>query len=253
MKHIPYLPKLSDYKGMFKTGCIIFDPAHGQDTPGKCSPDNKHKEWLWSRQHIEPVFNFFDKAKAGLGFDCIYPFQGIKTEPGLRVRVNVYNDIAKNYDFTWVLSPHNDALKNPPAFWKGKGGFTLYSDRGETMADTIINFIGDIMKSELPHETFRFDHGLSKGETVRDKDREANFTVIHGYYIEGSKGRKTLVPAEYIGVLIENLFMDIVDNLIKLQSPEWNKKLQEVYIYMILKVFNEIGLTNMIDQVTVKP
>lgn len=251
MYPIPFKRTLAEYKGLFKTGCIIFDPAHGINVNGKASPDGEHKEYLWSRNFIEPLYSFFSKLQ-NLGFDVLYPLEGIKTEPGLAVRVNTYNDISDNYDFTWVLSPHNDALKTPPAFWEGPGGFTLYSDRGETMADTIINFVGDIMKKELPEETFRFDYGLSRGETVRDKDREADFTILHGYYTR-ENGRKVLTPARYQGTLFENLFMDIKHNLIKLQTDSWNQKLVDVYIYFILKVFNEIGLHNMIDQVTVKP
>lgn len=29
---------------------IILDPGHGRLTPGKCSPDHRLEEWLWTRQ-----------------------------------------------------------------------------------------------------------------------------------------------------------------------------------------------------------
>lgn len=247
MIKIPYLKTLTEYKGMFETACLVLDPAHGEDVPGKRSPDEKHREYLWSRQRIEAILSVLDKAK-NKGFDIEVPFKDEINEPGLRTRVNTYNDLANDYDLVIVLSIHNDALKNPPAFWSGPGGFTFFTDRGETMADTVVNFMGDIFKQALPRERFRFDYALSKGETVKDKDREANFTVIHGYGKEPNH-----VPAKYVGILIENNFMDVGDDLMKLMSPDWNKELEFVYIDTIFRIFREIGMINYINHVTIKP
>jgi len=247
MIKIPYYKTLKQYAGLFESACLILDPAHGKNVPGKRSPDKKHLECLWSRDRIKGIASVLDKA-SNKGFDLEIPFRDEMNEPGLSKRVNVYNELTHSYDVVITISLHNDALKNPPAFWSGPGGFTFYTDRGETMADTVVDFIGDIFKSSLPRERFRFDHGLGSGEKVRDKDREANFAVIHGY---GKK--QNFVPAKYIGILIENNFMDVKGDLIKLMSPDWNKELEFVYIDSIFKIFREIGMTNYIDPVTFKP
>ena len=28
---------------------VLIDNGHGSDTPGKCSPDGRHREYLWAR------------------------------------------------------------------------------------------------------------------------------------------------------------------------------------------------------------
>jgi len=35
----------------------ILDPAHGANTPGKRSPDGKHREYKWSREIISMILN----------------------------------------------------------------------------------------------------------------------------------------------------------------------------------------------------
>ena len=37
---------------MKKNITIILDPAHGEDVPGKRSPDGVHREYRWSRDRV---------------------------------------------------------------------------------------------------------------------------------------------------------------------------------------------------------
>lgn len=246
MIDVPYFKTLKEYKGLFKSGCLVFDPAHGEDVAGKRSPDGKHREYKWSRERIENIIDLLT-ATLNPGFMIKSPYLDEINEPGIVKRVKSYNEITKVYDLCVMLSLHNDALRNPPAFWSGPGGFTFFTDRGETMADTIVDFMGDIFKTSLPAENFRFDYGLGKGEKVRDKDREADFMVIHGY-----KSGKKLIKAKYAGILIENNFMDVRADLKKLQDTGWNKELEFVYFDAVMQVFREVGLANYIDPVTIK-
>ena len=32
---------------------VLIDNGHGSNTAGKCSPDGKHREYLWARQFAE--------------------------------------------------------------------------------------------------------------------------------------------------------------------------------------------------------
>lgn len=34
---------------------IFLDPAHGSNVKGKCSPDNSHREYLWSRERVRNI------------------------------------------------------------------------------------------------------------------------------------------------------------------------------------------------------
>jgi len=245
MKEVPYFKELKNYAGMFKSACVVFDPAHGEDVAGKRSPDGKHREYKWSRERIEGIIDLLNKLK---GFMIKSPFLDEPKEPGLVKRVKTYNEICGVYDLVIMLSLHNDALKNPPAFWSGPGGFTFFTDRGETMADTIVDYMGNVFKESLPKETFRFDYALGPNEKIKDKDREADFMVIHGY-----KSGNKLIKAKYAGILIENNFMDVRTDLAKLMDKDWNKALEFVYFDSIARVMREIGLTNYINPVTVKP
>lgn len=231
-----------------KSLCIILDPAHGQDVAGKRSPDGKYQEWKGSRNLIESIKDEIKNIKSP-NWTLAFPYKYENNEPGLRARVKEYNDIAKDYDLTIVISLHNDAFKNPPEWWKSKGGFTFFTSRGETEADPICTFIGEKLQLLLKKETFRFDYGLTKLEKNKDLDREANFTVITGFNI----GRSNEVKANYAGILIENLFMDIKENYDKLMDPEWNKKLKDAYVITLLLLATELGFDNCIDAVTVKP
>lgn len=224
---------------------IALDPAHGLDTEGKRSPDGKHIEAVWSRERINEIIDLATSLKSK-EWDLLCPFISNRNEPGLIRRVDTYNDIANDYDLLIVLSLHNDALKNPPAWWSGKGGFTLFTSRGETVADPLCTLIGESLAEGLENEHFRFDFGLSRNETEVDLDREANFTVITGY----GKGDKR-VSAKYAGILIENLFMDIKSNYEKLTSPEWNKNLVEVYVGTLLTVATKLGFDNYIGEIKV--
>lgn len=34
---------------------LIFDPPHGEETPGKRSPDGLHREWKWGRERLKEL------------------------------------------------------------------------------------------------------------------------------------------------------------------------------------------------------
>ena len=42
---------------------VILDPAHGKNSPGKRSPDQRHKEYFWSRGRIAEIVNEILKVK----------------------------------------------------------------------------------------------------------------------------------------------------------------------------------------------
>lgn len=219
------------------------DPAHGLNVSGKASPDGLFKECVWSRMIIENIIGELTDVKNG-SWSLTSPLLNNPNEIGIANRVGLYNEMSDDYDLFIMLSLHVDAFKNPPAWWGGPGGFTLFTSRGETIADPICTNIGLSLKKHMPEENFRFDYGLSKGEKMRDLDREANFGVIYGYKRNGK-----LVKTKYAGILIENNFMDVPDNYQKLTNKSWNDKLQGAYVYTILNLMTDLGFENFIDPV----
>lgn len=239
MKQPLYKKTLPEYSGLFKTGCLILDPAHGIDVAGKRSPDEKLLEYEWSRERIDGIIKLLS-PNGGRNFMITSPFLTDIYEPGLLNRVKTYNKIADNYDFCLMLSLHNDAFKTPPAFWNGPGGFTFFTDQGEKISDNIVDVMGDVFQKSLPQENFRFDYALGPGEKIKDKDKEADFMVIHGYRSAGK-----FLPIHYAGILIENNFMDVQADLNKLLDPLWNHNLEIVYFNAIMRVFNLLGIVKL--------
>lgn len=190
--------------------------------PGKSSPDGIHQEWKWSRQRIQSLFISFESSSKG--FDLAVPFLDSDEEPGLRTRVDRYNQLADSYKRTIMISLHNDAFTGD---WSSPSGFTIFTSRGDTDADIYATQIGIELKKRLPDERWRWDFGLSEGELTRDLDREANFTVLAGYKNN---------PTRYDGILIENLFMTNKDDVKKLQDPRWNINLEDAYFIAIMKL-----------------
>jgi N-acetylmuramoyl-L-alanine amidase len=226
------------------TALLILDPAHGKDVPGKRSPDGKHEEWKWSRQRISSIF--YDLETAAKGFDVAVPYLRFDNEPGLRQRVDYYNYLADQYDTTIMISLHNDAFGQG---WTTPQGFTIFTSRGDTMADQYATTIGLEMKRMLPDERWRFDYGLGPDEIARDLDREANFAVLAGYKIENR-----WEPTRYDGILIENLFMSNPQDVDKLQSDKWNQRLEEVYFLAIMKLMADLGKAPQVfPEATIKP
>ena len=166
--------------------CLILDVAHGADVPGKKSVDGVFHEYEWSRERVKDIYRAL--MDFNLPFDFYAPFMSWRNEPGLRHRVDVYNERAAPYKDTIMLSLHVDAFKGE--WWNGTG-FSFFTNRIENIADKLANVMGDVWKAELPYERVRKNR-------QKDVSKDKNFTVIWGY----NKGEK-YAPANYHGILIE--------------------------------------------------
>ncbi len=208
-----------------KEACLILDVAHGESTLFKASPNNVFREWRWSRDRVRDIFEALMDFK--LPFDVYAPFLSWKDEPGLRKRVDVYNERAEPFKDTIMLSLHVDAFKGK--WWDGTG-FSFFTNRQENMADELANVMGRVWEKELPDERIRRNR---PGDTSKDKD----FTVIWGYRKSGVH-----VPIKYHGILIENLFMDNkADVYTKLTDDKWNTRLVDTYLIAIMELFEHLG------------
>ena len=162
---------------------FVPDPAHGIDVNGKASPDNSLQEWQKSREMIHMIID--QLAKLEKDFNVASPYLGYENEPGLRTRFKHYNSLCDTWDMVFVLSNHVDAA--PKNLIKSDGwadnvrGTTIFTSRGETLADPFATTLGKSIQSIQPNDKYRWDYGLSRLETERDLDREADFTVISGY------------------------------------------------------------------------
>ena len=207
--------------------CLILDVAHGQLVKGKRSPDNVFEEWAWSRERVKDIYEGLTDFE--LSFDVYSPFLSYRNEPGLRNRVRTYNTYAESYRDTIMLSLHVDAFKDPPEWWDGTG-FSFFTNRIENTADELANVMAEVWETEMPEERIRRNR-------QKDVSKDRNFTVIWGY----SDG-KEYVPANYHGILVENLFMDNKKDVYnKLMDGRWNLQLTNTYLIAIFEMFEYLG------------
>ncbi len=106
---------------------ILIDNGHGNNTSGKCSPDNRLREYAWAR---EIAVRLVDKLKA-LGYDA----QRLTPEEydvSIAKRVLRANEICKKYGSRNVLlvSVHNNAAGNGK--WGTAKGFSVFVSKNSS-------------------------------------------------------------------------------------------------------------------------
>jgi N-acetylmuramoyl-L-alanine amidase len=218
--------------------CLILDVAHGKDTPGKESPDGTFREWRWSRDICRRMLNEFWTDEFQKDYDVTCPYLSATNEPGLTNRVKKYNEIAGQHEFTFMLSMHVNAATNPPKWWKskmimnGSGGIEIWTDLGHNHSDELADVFMKRMMKEAPNEFYRHN-------TPDDISKDHNFTVIHGYYVDGK-----YIPRKYEAVLLESLFMDNLTDFGKLIDPEWNREWVKIVGLSAHEVMKHKGYAN---------
>ena len=189
---------------------VVLDPAHGEETPGKRSPDGRFREYLWSRMVIEKLSEKLDDA----GF-CVRETNTSKKEIGLSNRAGVCNMINGK---KILISIHSNAAGNGVE-WKTATGFSVYTTKGKTKSDKVAEVLMNGFIKDFPELKARMD--MSDG----DKDTEENFTVI----------QKANCPA----VLIEWMFQDNKDDVEILLSEEYTNRLVDSIYNSIIEIENK--------------
>lgn len=194
---------------MAKNLIIILDPAHGEETPGKRSPDGKHREYKWSRY-------ICDELKIKLEHEGYMVTQTTFTEnePGLTKR----QTFAKNYDgqgkTKFLLSLHNNAAGNGES-WYSARGFENYAFSTTGKSAEFGKVIMEQLIQDFPSMTAR------KGPAP-NLVKSANFTVLAG--------------SGYYANLLEWLFQDNQEDVKLLEDYSTNFKLVESLVKAINKI-----------------
>lgn len=100
---------------------ILIDNGHGINTPGKCSPDKRLREYAWSRD----IAKRLDAKLKSLGYDSMRIVTE-ETDVPLAHRVQRVNNICKSVGSKNVLlvSIHNNAAGN--GGWSTAKGFSVF-------------------------------------------------------------------------------------------------------------------------------
>ena len=192
---------------------VLIDNGHGENTPGKCSPDGRLREYKYCRETAEAVC----KALVERGYQAR---RIVKEDTDVPLserckRVNAVCDAmgAKN---VLLVSIHNNASGN--GGWKGASGwsgwvYTKGSERSRLLAQYLYKAAGK--------------RGLQGNRSVpAEKYWTANFFILK--------------HTDCAAVLTENLFQDNKEDVDYLLSDAGRKAIVDVHVEGIVNYIKSV-------------
>lgn len=190
---------------------ILIDNGHGINTPGKCSPDGRFKEYAWAREIAKMLYN---RLKDSYTTKLITPEE---VDISLATRVKRVNEVCLEHGAKNVLliSIHTDAA-GADGKWHNARGF---SARVGTNASSRSKKLASCLWSRA------IEMGLKGNRCVPNEKYIAQNLYILKY---------THCPA----VLTENLFQDNKEDVDFLLSAEGKKKIVDMHVKGIIDYIN---------------
>lgn len=222
---------------------IILGTAHLGTTPGKCSPDKRLIEAVWSREVCKEICAKLRSYgyKTEIDYEPLNPSADMKgptiqkqQQKELAARVNYVNSLCKKHGAKNCLyvSIHVNAA-GADGKWHSAGGFSVYTSPGQTKSDLLAQHIYTQAEIHLTDYAKWMETGKKLGcydkyqKPFRtdisdgDKDMEANFYIL----------TKTMCPA----VLVECMFQDNKSDVEYLLSPVGRHAVERTLVEGILK------------------
>ena len=196
---------------------ILIDNGHGENTPGKRSPDGLFREYKYVREIAEEI----ERELLAKGYDAERIVKETVDVP-LSERSRRINEICGRLGTANVIlvSIHCNAAGNGQE-WKNARGWAAYTSKGNTKADKLADFLYKAAENNFPGKTIRKD--FQDG----DPDWEENFHML----------AKTKCPA----VLTENFFMDNQKDVSYLLSLEGRTSIVRAHIEGIINYIKSVG------------
>ena len=196
---------------------ILIDNGHGSDTPGKRSPDGCFLEYKFNREIARRIV--LDLQDRGFDAELLVPEE---TDIPLKERANRVNSHCATLgkENVILVSIHANAAGNGPQ-WTKPHGWSIFTSKGRTAADSLANYIAEAAKKYLPEMQLRGD--WSDG----DIDFEESFYLL----------TKTLCPA----VLSENGFMTNEQECRWLQTSAARQAIVDLHVEGIIEYVNELA------------
>ena len=199
---------------------ILLDNGHGQDTPGKRSPDGFFREYAYTRFLAKQI----QEHLIALGLDArllVPELEDISLSERCR-RVNTLCQ-EQGKDQVLLISLHVNAAGNGRE-WMNARGWSCYTTPGQTASDDLATSLYDAAKAWLPEHRLRSDY------TDGDPDIESCFYIL----------RHSSCPA----VLTENLFMDNKEDVAFLESEEGAQAIINLHVEGLLSFLKQAGLVS---------
>ena len=189
---------------------ILIDNGHGYDTPGKCSPDKKLREYAYAREITKRIVT--DLKEKGYDAELLVTEE---KDISLKERVTRTNNMCKKHGTSNVIfiSIHCNAAGN--GNWMKAQGWSAFTSKGNTKSDKIATIMYKYAEKYFTGRKIRTDY------SDKDPDWEENFYVL----------KNTNCPA----VLTENFFMDNKDDVDYLLSEEGKTAIVKTHVDAIIE------------------
>ena len=198
------------YKNLY----VILDNGHGEDTPGKRSPDGKFREYSYCRIIVSMIADKLEKL--GISYYILVPeTKDISLKERVQRANKIHNEQHKNGKTVILLSIHCNAAGSGE--WKNARGWSAWTSKGTTESDTIATCLYQAAHEILDPKSIKIRKDMSDG----DEDWESNFYIIY----------KSSMPA----VLTENFFQDNKEDVKYLNSEEGKQDIVDIHIQGIQK------------------
>lgn len=192
---------------------VLIDNGHGENTPGKCSPDKRLREYAYAREIARRV----EKCLKCKGYDAQRIVEE-ETDVPLSVRCKRVNDICRKVGAKNVLlvSIHNNAAGSDGK-WHEARGFSAHVGLNASS------------KSKMLAQ-YLWNEAIQQG-------LKGNRSVPAAPYIAQNLAicRDTACPA----VLTENLFQDNKEDVELLLSEEGKEKVTATHVNAIVEFIKD--------------
>lgn len=186
---------------------VLIDNGHGSNTPGKCSPDGRLREYAYTREIAERLV--MELRKNGIDAERI-----VKEEIDVPLAERCRRANEYKASEAILVSIHCNAAGNG-SDWMSARGWEAWTSVGKTKADKLATCLYEDAEHCLPGMKMRKD--MADG----DPDRESQFYIL----------RHTNCPA----VLTENLFQDNREDVEFLLSEEGKRAIVSLHVWGIMK------------------
>ena len=197
---------------------ILIDNGHGENTPGKRSPDGTLREFQYAREIASEIVREL-RVK---GYDAERIVRENIDVP-LSERARRVNEFCGKLGAKKVLlvSVHCNAAGDGSQWMKARG-WSAYTTKGETRSDRLANRLYEAAANEFDGMPLKIRKDLQDG----DPDWEENFYIL----------RKTKCAA----VLTENFFQDNKEDVEFLLSPEGRAAVARVHVKGIISYIRNL-------------
>lgn len=196
---------------------ILIDNGHGNNTPGKRSPDGKIVEATYTREIASNVVSGL--RRLGYNAELLTPET---YDVSLLERVHRVNVKCNSHgkDNVICVSIHCNAAGDGSQ-WLKATGWEIWTSEGKTDSDVLADHFVQMAKRHFEDQSIR-EWKKKDGE----RDKEKNFTIL----------KSTMCPA----VLTENFFMDNKNDVKYLKSQDGKNAIVRCHIDAIVSYLGSI-------------